>query len=225
MPWCECERRPVRSSVGNVRLDAAESPASSQPRLPARWQLQYPYLFRFRIRSRTATTRATGESCHARTDFGDPAARRTSVMTTPPVPDWARTTIVGYSDRIAVEAGEQIDFKVSCEDDAPTFGAEILRVICGDHHPDGPGLQTRTGRSFDGRRVSGVPSADPRRLLCLGTRYTRSGRAARLYGACPDLAHAAKSRTAGHSLPVAGRRRLRVYAAYRCRGPPCRDTR
>ena len=62
-------------------------------------------------------------------------------MTAPPLPDWARTTIVGYSDRIAVKAGEQIDFKVSCEDDAPTFRAGILRVICGDHHPDGPGLK------------------------------------------------------------------------------------
>ena len=62
-------------------------------------------------------------------------------MTAPPLPDWARTTIVGYSDRIAVKAGERIDFKVSCEDDAPNFRAGILRVICGDHHPDGPGLK------------------------------------------------------------------------------------
>ncbi len=62
-------------------------------------------------------------------------------MTAPPLPDWARTTIVGYSDRISVKAGERIDFKVSCEDDAPAFRAGILRVICGDHHPDGPGLK------------------------------------------------------------------------------------
>ncbi len=62
-------------------------------------------------------------------------------MTAPPLPDWARTTIIGYSDRISVKAGERIDFKVSCEDDAPAFRAGILRVICGDHHPDGPGLK------------------------------------------------------------------------------------
>ena len=62
-------------------------------------------------------------------------------MTAPPLPDWARTTIIGYSDRISVKAGERIDFKVSCEDDAPAFRAGILRVICGDHHPDGPGFK------------------------------------------------------------------------------------
>ena len=62
-------------------------------------------------------------------------------MTATPLPSWARTTIVGYSDRIAVRPGESIDFKVSCEDGARTFHADIVRVICGDHHPDGPGLK------------------------------------------------------------------------------------
>ena len=62
-------------------------------------------------------------------------------MTDTPLPSWARTTIVGYSDRIAVRPGESIDFKVSCEDGARTFHADIVRVICGDHHPDGPGLK------------------------------------------------------------------------------------
>ena len=57
------------------------------------------------------------------------------------LPDWARTTIVGYSDRISVRPGERIDFKVSCEDGAHRFQAQIVRVICGDHHPDGPQLK------------------------------------------------------------------------------------
>ena len=57
------------------------------------------------------------------------------------LPEWARTTIVGYSDRISVRPGERIDFKVSCEDGERRFNAEIVRVVCGDHHPGAPPLK------------------------------------------------------------------------------------
>jgi N,N-dimethylformamidase len=65
--------------------------------------------------------------------------------------------IVGYADRFSVRPGEQIEFKVSCEDAAPTFQAKLLRLICGDDRPNGPGFKatevpaTLTG-SYPGRR-------------------------------------------------------------------------
>jgi N,N-dimethylformamidase len=48
--------------------------------------------------------------------------------------------ITGYSDKIFCRPGEAIDFKVNCEEDG-AYQAEIVHVICGDDHPDGPGLK------------------------------------------------------------------------------------
>ena len=50
-------------------------------------------------------------------------------------------TIVGYSNEISVAAGDTIKFMVSTHDDEPTFRADIVRLICGDDAPDGPGFQ------------------------------------------------------------------------------------
>ena len=49
--------------------------------------------------------------------------------------------ILGYPDRLAVRPGETIAFKVSCEAGAPSYLAEIVRLICGDDRPDGPGFK------------------------------------------------------------------------------------
>ena len=49
--------------------------------------------------------------------------------------------IIGYADRLAVRPGETIAFKVSVESGADRYRAEIVRLICGDDRPDGPGFR------------------------------------------------------------------------------------
>jgi N,N-dimethylformamidase len=49
--------------------------------------------------------------------------------------------IMGYADRLSVRPGEQIAFKVSCEDTAEYYQTELVRLICGDDRPDGPGFK------------------------------------------------------------------------------------
>lgn len=48
--------------------------------------------------------------------------------------------ILGYPDRYSVAPGENIAFQVSAEDDQ-RYNAALVRVICGDCNPQGPGLQ------------------------------------------------------------------------------------
>ena len=48
-------------------------------------------------------------------------------------------TITGYSDRISVRPGETIKFMVNCEH--PTYQADIVRLICADDTPSGPGFK------------------------------------------------------------------------------------
>jgi len=54
-------------------------------------------------------------------------------------------TIHGYSDRISVAPGEQIQFMVSCEG-AATYQADIVRLIHGDTNPAGPGFKEELSR-------------------------------------------------------------------------------
>jgi N,N-dimethylformamidase len=49
-------------------------------------------------------------------------------------------SITGYSDKISVQAGETIRFMVSCEQPGP-YRAELVRVVCGDLNPNGPGIK------------------------------------------------------------------------------------
>ena len=49
-------------------------------------------------------------------------------------------SITGYSDKISVQAGETIRFMVSCEKPGP-YRAELVRVVCGDLNPKGPGVK------------------------------------------------------------------------------------
>jgi N,N-dimethylformamidase len=51
----------------------------------------------------------------------------------------ARIKLTGYSDQISVCAGETVQFMVSAEG-AASVDAEIVRIIHGDEHPDGPGF-------------------------------------------------------------------------------------
>ena len=49
------------------------------------------------------------------------------------------TRILGYSDRICVAPGESFDFKISC-DGVTRYHADIVRLVCADPDPSGPGL-------------------------------------------------------------------------------------
>jgi N,N-dimethylformamidase len=63
--------------------------------------------------------------------------------------------IVGYSDKLSVRPGEQINFMVSCEG-AETYSADIVQLIHGDTNPAGPGfkerdIQARFSKSYPAR--------------------------------------------------------------------------
>jgi len=49
-------------------------------------------------------------------------------------------TLTGYSDRLYCRPGDTVGFKVNCEATAE-YQAEIVRIICGDTNPDGPGVK------------------------------------------------------------------------------------
>jgi N,N-dimethylformamidase len=63
--------------------------------------------------------------------------------------------IMGYADRHSVRPGERIRFMVSCE--AKSYRADIVRIVCGDLNPDGPGFKEKAVRTaasgaYRGRR-------------------------------------------------------------------------
>jgi N,N-dimethylformamidase len=49
-------------------------------------------------------------------------------------------TLTGYSDRLYCRPGDTVGFKVNCEA-ASEYHAEIVRIVCGDINPDGPGVK------------------------------------------------------------------------------------
>ena len=51
-----------------------------------------------------------------------------------------RHHLTGYSDRLSVQPGETINFKVSCIAGS-TFEARLVRIRCGDPNPGGPGVR------------------------------------------------------------------------------------
>ncbi len=66
-------------------------------------------------------------------------------------------TILGYGDRMSAAPGESIRFMVSCEDGAASYEARIVRLLCTDDHPEGPGRREREVESpitgtYAGRR-------------------------------------------------------------------------
>ena len=50
--------------------------------------------------------------------------------------------ITGYADKISAAPGETIKFMVNSET-GKRYRADIVRVICGDENPDGPGYQEK----------------------------------------------------------------------------------
>ena len=62
-------------------------------------------------------------------------------------------TITGYSDRISVRPGETIKFMVNCEH--PTYQADIVRLICADDTPSGPGFKEKLVRTPVSKRRKG----------------------------------------------------------------------
>ena len=70
-------------------------------------------------------------------------------MTTP------RKNIVGYADRLSAVPGERIRFMVSCEDGERDYRARLVRLLCTDDHPDGPGLVERPVESGFGGTYRG----------------------------------------------------------------------
>ena len=48
--------------------------------------------------------------------------------------------LIGYGDRLSVRPGETIEFKVGSQGSAP-FEASLVRIICADPNPAGPGIQ------------------------------------------------------------------------------------
>lgn len=63
--------------------------------------------------------------------------------------------ITGYSDTFSARPGETVQFMVNCE--LPSYTAEVVRVVCGDLNPKGPGVKehvvkTAASGSYPGRR-------------------------------------------------------------------------
>ncbi len=46
--------------------------------------------------------------------------------------------LTGYGDRLSVRPGETIEFKVSSTG-SEAYQASLVRIICADPNPDGPG--------------------------------------------------------------------------------------
>lgn len=49
-------------------------------------------------------------------------------------------TLTGYSDRIYARPGDTVEFKVNCAE-AAEYRADLVRIICGDTNPAGPGVK------------------------------------------------------------------------------------
>jgi N,N-dimethylformamidase len=74
--------------------------------------------------------------------------------------------ILGYPDRYSVAPGETITFMVSLEE-GDAFDAQLVRVICGDCNPDGPGLKFRpVEAAANGRHSAARQTLPPRPLSC-----------------------------------------------------------
>lgn len=58
--------------------------------------------------------------------------------------------LIGYVDRLSARAGDTLNFKVSSTSSEP-FKAQLIKIICADPNPDGPGIvHEEIASSFDG---------------------------------------------------------------------------
>ena len=93
----------------------------------------------------------------------------------------AEIKIAGYADQITVKAGDSISFMVSVEG-TDSVRADIVRLVHGDEHPDGPGFIEKevespaTGDYPEKKQYVQVGSflqvEDPNRLLELSASFT-----------------------------------------------------
>ena len=72
-------------------------------------------------------------------------------------------TLAGYADRLSVAPGETLRFMVTCEG-ATRYQADLVRVICGDINPAGPGFNEELVKStlsgaYKGRRQRTYPGS------------------------------------------------------------------
>src|SRR5262245_44961356 len=87
--------------------------------------------------------------------------------------------ISGYTDRLSAPPGQPIRFMVNCE--LPSYRAEVVRLICGDSNPAGPGVkEARVETAIDGTypgRAQAIESGSYVEVphgphLVLGERFT-----------------------------------------------------
>jgi N,N-dimethylformamidase len=72
--------------------------------------------------------------------------------------------ILGYSNKLSAEPGESIDFMVST--DRATFDAALVRLVCGDDKPHGPGFkEIPMAASIAGRYTGRVQELRPGSFL------------------------------------------------------------
>src|SRR5713226_122512 len=69
--------------------------------------------------------------------------------------DEVEMKITGYCDKLSATPGETIQFMVNCE--LPTYTADVVRIICGDTNPAGPGVKekvvkTPVSKTYKGRK-------------------------------------------------------------------------
>ena len=103
--------------------------------------------------------------------------------------------LAAYADRLSVRPGETIGFKVSSQLKGP-YRARLVRVVCGDANPKGPGLQEEpVEAAFAGEHASRVQPV-------------HQGSHGLVDGATPDLAGASLAfvATIWPTTPTAGRR-------------------
>ena len=53
--------------------------------------------------------------------------------------------ITGYCNKLSGASGETIKFMVNCE--LPTYRVDVVRIICGDTNPQGPGVKEKVVRT------------------------------------------------------------------------------
>lgn len=63
--------------------------------------------------------------------------------------------ITGYCDKLSAAPGETIQFMVNCE--LPTYTVDVVRIVCGDTNPAGPGVKekvvkTPVSKTYKGRK-------------------------------------------------------------------------
>ena len=56
--------------------------------------------------------------------------------------------ITGYADKISAVPGETISFMVNSEI-KNNYRADIVRLICGDENPDGPGYKEKVIKTYN----------------------------------------------------------------------------